>query len=86
MFLDDELKQTYNKDISLKEKLIEIIDICYNRIDFKHPINSIKQIDNSFRLFAKTTNDIKEDGFKNCMIKALEKQKEGFKIIKALNW
>ena len=89
MFLDDELKQIYSKNIDIREKCIQLIDACIKRIELtsdEATINSIKRIDSSFRLFAKTTNTIKEDGFKNQMIELLKVQKNGNEVINLLNW
>lgn len=61
MFLDDKLKQIWD-DSGCGQTgcnaatLQALMDECYSRIDKSNPKSSIKRIDSSYQLFAKSRN------------------------------
>lgn len=90
MFLDEELQQIYDND---KDDIVEVcnklLNVCINRIRKDSPknfINSIRQIDSSFRIFARKTNIINEDGFKLVISDRIKQDEKADIIFKYLKW
>lgn len=87
MFLDEELEKIYKEH---KDNYIECSNMLTKAMvsrlkesdDPKIFLTTLKQIDNSWRLFAKRNKGIKPDAWRE-FVKS--RDKEG-KIIKALNW
>ena len=95
MFLDEELEKIYKEyknnsmersNIMIKECSDMMIKAMVSRLkesdDPEIFLTTLKQIDNSWRLFAKRNKDINSDAWRE-FVKSHDK--EG-KIIKALNW
>lgn len=91
MFLDEELNKIY-KDGSRNctvNVCVNLINACVARIkkdSTSNFINSIKQIDSSFRIFAKQTNNINENGFKSYISNIIKEDEKADKIFNLLNW
>lgn len=89
MFLDDELKQIWEAKTDLADRANRIYKACAARIDQTSPdnfINSVKRVDSSFRLFAKQTNGINADWFRDEISNAIKESKVADEIFRRLNW
>lgn len=87
MFLDEELNKVYeeNKD-DVKGCSLKLLDTMIQRVNPDVPaeqfINTLKQIDSSWRLFCKTHPQFSVDGFRSYV----KKCDEDGKLTKVLKW
>ncbi len=71
MFLDDELKNILSENGFGKETSFKLLKTCVSRIPDPKKVNSkvfldtIKQIDGSWRLFCKSDSRFNPEGFRN---------------------
>lgn len=92
MFLDEELEQIHvQKDKDLREKSMLMLKAMISRMPSEKDVmtiapwdffNTLKRIDNGWRLFCKRHNEYKKDAWRNWVLRSDENDK--FK--KALGW
>lgn len=96
MFLDDKLTEIWETGRDRNEKVTDtlqkLIDECVSRIPDPNTcsvetwINSVKRIDNYFRLFAKRNTYVRPDGFKAVMMRRCGDKEEYNVIYRQLGW
>lgn len=91
MFLDDELQKLYdeNKDKPLEQWMKDLAQLLSNRISSPEEngtngfLNSLKQIDYSWKSFCKKNPTFRADFWRNYILKSDDKD---HKLKKALKW
>lgn len=97
MFLDDKLMEIWEESKTSGKGIVdvcqEMMDECTSRIpnpadvSVADWINSIKRIDNSWKLFCKRTSYFNPDGFKQVMMNRCGGRSEKYDpIYKKLGW
>lgn len=96
MFLDDKLTEIFEEGAFNEAPMVDtcqaLLDECVSRIPNPNTcsvqtwINSIKQIENGWRLFCKKYPMFNPDGFKNAMLNRTNHNSKYNYIYKRLGW